>query len=88
MANIPNGQLLPGPGTADHHLPWSWHLDPEDMGMAEVATEVCDGTPAYVEENLDEFVETVGRYCPLNARLVSVDVLLNSRKTKPGIFAG
>jgi len=75
MANIPNGRLLPGPGTADHNLPWSWHLDPEEIEMAEVATEVCDGTPAYVEEHLGEFVETAGRYCPWSARLVSVDVL-------------
>ena len=75
-ANIPNGRLLPGPGTADHNLPWNWHLDPEDMEMAEVATELCDGSPSYVEEHLDEFVETVGRYCPLSAWLVSVDVLL------------
>jgi hypothetical protein len=52
---------------ADHNLPWSWHLDPEEIEMAEMTTEVCNGTPSYVEEHLDEFIETVGRYCPLNA---------------------
>lgn len=84
LANIPNGQILPGPGVADHNLPWSWHLDPEEIEMAEVATEVCDGLPSYVEQHLDEFVESVGRYCPLSARLISVDVLLeDSRDAKP-----
>ena len=46
--------------------------------MAEMTTEVCDGTSSCVEEHLDEFVETVGRYCPLNARWVSADVLLEA----------
>jgi inhibitor of cysteine peptidase len=77
-ANIPNGRILRGPGTADHNLPWGWHLDPEEIEMAEVTIEVCDGTPSYVEENLDEFVETIGRYCPWSARLISVDVLSES----------
>ncbi|MEJ2212196.1 MAG: hypothetical protein P8129_24670, partial [Anaerolineae bacterium] len=73
-ANIPNGRIQRGPGLADHNLPWSWHLDPQDIEMAEMTAEVCDGTPSYVEEHLDEFVDTVGRYCPWSARLVSVDV--------------
>ena len=73
-ANIPNGRIQRGPGLADYNLPWSWHLDPEDIEMAEMTAEVCDGTPSYVEAHLDEFVDTVGRYCPWSARLVSVDV--------------
>ena len=74
MANIPNGRILRGPGAADHNLPWSWHLDSEEIEMAEMTIEVCDGAPSYVEEHLDEFVDNVGRYCPWNARLVGVDV--------------
>jgi hypothetical protein len=74
-ANIPNGVILRGSGAADYNLPWSWHLDPQQIEMAEVTTEVCDGRPSYVEEHLDEFVDTVGRYCPWSARLVSVEVL-------------
>jgi hypothetical protein len=72
-ANIPNGVILRGPGKADHNEPWSWHLDPEQIEMAEIAIEVCDGTPSFVEEELDYFVETVGRYCPWSARLVAVE---------------
>jgi len=71
-ANIPNGRILRGPGRASHNAPYHWHLDPQDITMAEVAIEVCDGLPSYVEENVDEFVERVGRYCPWAATLVEL----------------
>ena len=71
-ANIPNGRILRGPGRADHNAPYHWHLDPKDIAMAEVAIEDCDGLPSYVEENVDEFVERVGRYCPWAAQLVEL----------------
>jgi hypothetical protein len=71
-ANIPNGRILRGPGRARHNAPYHWHLDPQDIAMAEVAIEVCDGLPSYVEENVEEFVERVGRYCPWNAKLVEL----------------
>ncbi len=71
-ANIPNGRILRGPGRAKHNAPYHWHLDPQDITMAEVAIEVCDGLPSYVEENVDEFVERVGRYCPWAAELVEL----------------
>lgn len=72
-ANIPNGKILHGPGVADHNEPWSWHLDPEDIEMADLTIEVCDGRPSYVEENVDEFVDVVDRYCPWGAELVDVE---------------
>jgi hypothetical protein len=74
-AKFPNGRILRGPGPVDFNSPWSWHLDPGDIEMSEMTTEVCDGTPSYVEEHLDEFVDTVGRYCPWSARLVDVQDL-------------
>jgi hypothetical protein len=40
--------------------------------MGEAAIELCDGLPSYVEENVDEFVDGVGRYCPWAARLVEL----------------
>lgn len=83
LANIPNGRIVRGPGEADHNLPWSWHLDAEEIEMAEMTIEVCDGTPSYVEEHVDEFADTVGRYCPWSARLVSVDVLLEEQSPPP-----
>lgn len=72
-ASIPNGKLLDGAGVDEHNAPWTWHLDPEDIEMAELTTEVCDAAPGYVEANKAEFISTVGRYCPWGARLVSVE---------------
>lgn len=71
-ANIPSGRVLPGPGRVGHNAPYSWHLDPEDISMADMTIEVCDAEPSYVEENVDEFVGNVGRYCPWSARLVEL----------------
>jgi hypothetical protein len=61
-AHIPNGRILSGAGRARHNAPWSWHLDPVDIQMAEAAIEVCDATPSYVEAHRDYFVGVVGRY--------------------------
>ena len=71
-ANIPNGRVLRGPGLAGHNAPWSWHLDPEDVSMADMTIEVCDAEPSYVEANVDEFVDNVGRYCAWDAALVDL----------------
>jgi hypothetical protein len=72
-AKIPNGKIVRGPGQADYNAPWTWHLDPQEIEMAEFTTEVCDAEPSYVEENVAEFVDVVGRYCPWSANLVSIE---------------
>jgi hypothetical protein len=74
-ASIPNGRILRGPGETNHNAPYSWHLDPQDIEMAEMTMELCDGAPSYVEEQVDEFVETVQRYCPWSAQLVELQDL-------------
>jgi len=74
-ATIPNGALLPGPGEDDYNAPWSWHLDPEDIEMAEVTTEVCSAKPSEVEAHLDEWLNNVGRYCPWSADLIALTSL-------------
>jgi hypothetical protein len=71
-ANIPNGRILRGPGRAGHNVPYRWHLDPQDITMADFTVEVCDASPSYVEENVGEFVKNVKRYCPWDARLVEL----------------
>jgi hypothetical protein len=38
----------------------------------EVAIELCDGRPSYVEENVGEYVETINRYCPWGAKVSAV----------------
>jgi hypothetical protein len=40
--------------------------------MADAKIELCDGLPSYVEENVEEFVERVRRYCPWAAKLVEL----------------
>ncbi|CAN5388626.1 hypothetical protein BH23CHL1_BH23CHL1_26890 [soil metagenome] len=73
MANIPIGPILHGPGAGNHNAPWNWHLDPEETEMAEITIELCDGRPSYVEENVDEYVDVVGAYCPWGAQLVEIE---------------
>lgn len=72
-ASIPNGRILAGAGAGDHNAPWSWHLDPEDIEMADFTMELCDGEPSYVEANLAEFTNNVQRYCPWAAALVALE---------------
>lgn len=74
-ANIPNGALRRGPGRGDFNAPWSWHMDPQGVAMAEVTAEVCDGRPSFVESNLETWLEDVGRYCPWSAELVGLEDL-------------
>lgn len=74
-ATIPNGELLRGPGPGEYNEPWSWHMDPGAVSMAEATTEACDGKPSFVESELDYFVDEVGRYCPWSAELVGLQDL-------------
>lgn len=69
-ASIPSGKLFRG--QVSYNKPWSWHIDSEDIEMAEFTIELCDGLPSHVEENLDYWVDTVGRFCPWSAELVSI----------------
>jgi hypothetical protein len=62
---IPNGVVVRGDGGVNPNH--DWHLD--DVELADVTTEVCDGTADYVDEHLDEWIDQVGRYCPWGARL-------------------
>lgn len=61
---FPIGPLLRGDG--GYNAPWSWRFDPDAVRLAEVAVEVCDGLPSYVERHLADFPA----YCPWSARIV------------------
>ncbi len=69
-ARIPSGRLIDGP--VSYNAPWHWHIDPEDVQMAEVTMELCDGLPSDVEKDIAYWVGTVGRFCPWSAVLVSL----------------
>lgn len=65
---FPIGPLRRGDG--GFNAPWSWHFDPEEVRLTEIAVEVCDGRPSYVEENLEEFLRPEVGYCPWSGRIV------------------
>jgi hypothetical protein len=69
-AKIPDGKLLAGPGKGDHNAPWKWHLDPVDTKMTATADKDCDVAPTTLAEDLDEYINKVGRYCPSGAELL------------------
>lgn len=64
-----NGVISRLPAECNINLEWSWYFNPEDWMMADISIEVCDGNPQYVEENLAEFVDNVGRFCPWGSRV-------------------
>lgn len=61
---FPIGPLRQGNG--GFNSPWSWHFDPAETRLVEVAIELCDGRPSYVERNLADYPS----YCPWGARVV------------------
>ncbi|HNP15521.1 MAG: hypothetical protein KF739_02140 [Cryobacterium sp.] len=66
IAAIPNGIVVrDSPGV---NAPWSWHIDPATLEFAFATTEVCDGIPSYVE---DEIV-TSDYFCPWSAKVIDV----------------
>lgn len=64
---FPNGPIVRGGGT---EYGWSWHFAPNQWELVESAIELCDGTPAMVEADLDYWVDTVGQFCPWSAYVV------------------
>ncbi|MDX1641571.1 MAG: hypothetical protein R3220_07725 [Balneolaceae bacterium] len=56
-------------GNPGYNSDWSWHFVEDQWDLAEISAEVCDGRPSFVEEDLDYWVDTVGRFCPWGARV-------------------
>ena len=56
-------------GTKDYNPNWSWHFSVNEWDLVEISAEVCDGRPSFVEEELDYWVDNVGRYCPWSSRV-------------------
>jgi len=48
-----------------------WHIDPATVYVADLAIELCDGLPSFLDDDLDYWVDTVGSYCPWSARVVA-----------------
>jgi len=71
QATIPSGRLVEG--AVFYNKPWSWHIDSEDIHMAQFTIELCDGLPSHVEADLDYWVNTVKRFCPWHAQIVKTE---------------
>ena len=54
---------------AGRNAPWSWRFTSHKWVLTDFSMEPCDGTPSEVEENLDRWLEEVGRYCPWASRV-------------------
>jgi hypothetical protein len=57
-----HGELAEGDG--GFNAGYSWHIVPATVAFVDVAMELCDGRPSYVEEELDYYLESVNYYCP------------------------
>jgi hypothetical protein len=66
------GPLRSGPGAGEHNAPWSWHLDPNETSIGEGTVEECQGRPSFVEQNVEAWIQLIGRYCPSIDQLVSI----------------
>ncbi|HZA43448.1 MAG TPA: hypothetical protein VE504_06825 [Nitrososphaeraceae archaeon] len=64
------GRLVIGNG--GFNSPWSWHLDPDYVTMAEFAIELCDGTPSEVEHNLPYWLFQVETFCPWSSKVIEI----------------
>jgi len=67
-AGIVAGPLRAGDG--GFNAPWSWHLDPATVHVADVSIGLCGGTPAAVEADLEYWLNQVGDFCPAGARVI------------------
>lgn len=72
-ASIPNGRVRRGRGAGEHNAPYDWHMDPNDVHLADATIELCDGSPSYVQQHIGEYVDVIERYCPWGAALVSIE---------------
>lgn len=67
-----NGEIERG---TEQNNGWSWHFVPGEWDLVETSIEVCDGRPSAVEEDLDYWVDDVGRFCPWSSYVMrEVDV--------------
>ncbi len=64
------GRLVIGNG--GFNSPWSWHLDPDHVTMAEFSIELCDGTPSEVERNLPYWLFQVETFCPWSSKVIEI----------------
>lgn len=68
-AGVVLGVVVKGDG--GFNAPWGWHLDPASIEVADVAMELCDGRPSFVQKDVDKWIAEARVFCPWSARVVS-----------------
>ena len=69
------GTLSPGDGgfnrdfSSPLRTPWSWHVN-KILRFAEVASQMCDGSPELVEDHLGQWLNQPGMICFWNYRII------------------
>jgi hypothetical protein len=71
-ATIPSGVLVPDSGAGEHNAPWSWHLHRQTIQLVDTAPVLCNGTVTQVEEDLENWLQNIRRFCPSNAELLEI----------------
>lgn len=69
-ARIPIGRVLQG--AVSYNKPWNWHIDSEEVSMAEMTVEVSDGLPSHVEKDITYWADTVRYFSPWSAELIDI----------------
>jgi ABC-type enterochelin transport system substrate-binding protein len=64
---IPNGIVVRGDAGVNEG--YSWHIDPDSLEFADMTTEVCDGLPLDVENE----IITSEYYCPWAAEVIAIE---------------
>ncbi len=62
------GQVVQGDG--GFNAPWSWHLDPASVEVADAAMELCDGRPSMVQKDVGKWIAEARVFCPWSAKVV------------------
>jgi hypothetical protein len=72
-AGIPNGELVEGDGGIN--APHEWQV--VNVELVDATIELCDGTATMVDEDLDHWLDDVGRFCPWNAVVIALDPVVD-----------
>ncbi len=57
-------------GDGGFNAPWSWHLDPASVEVADAAMELCDGRPSFVQKDVAKWIAEARVFCPWSAKVV------------------
>jgi hypothetical protein len=69
QTGVISGTLVRGNG--GFNTGWGWHLEPSTVTAPDLAMELCDGRPSFVQNDLDYWLSSVKLFCPWGARVVA-----------------